>query len=266
VTFTDYTEIKAVNWSTAKHMDRSALHYRHAVDSGVTVTETDPMRLGRALHTLIFEPAKFTEQYTVWEAARNSNAWKAFAVENAHLTILTASQHERAHAMAAAIFAHPVARELVTTPGPSEHTLTWIDAATGLRCKCRLDKLAGRTLVDLKSYADLSPRSVESNTHKMGYPCQLAHYRNGAVANGLMSPDDPCMIIGVESKAPFDVGVFMLDTESLTVGAAKVAELLGRIKECHDTGKWPGRYPELQAYQLPEWARQAPELTYEEEE
>ena len=264
-TFEDYRAIPAVNWSNLKHADRSPLHYLYARDHGVT--ETDPMRLGGAVHTLALEPDLFESRYTVWTEARTSNAWKAYKAANADRIILTADQDARAHGIAAAIRAHPVAAHYLDG-GLFEQTLTWVDEVTGLPCKARADILSKRcnAVIDLKTYADLSPRAFESATFKLGYPCQLSHYRNGAIANGILSADCETVIIGVESKAPFDVGVFVLDSESMAHGAAKVAELLAKVRACTDANEWPGRYPTTQAYMLPEWARQAPDITFEEEE
>jgi exodeoxyribonuclease VIII len=263
LTFADYCAVKAVNWSTLKHMDRSPLHYLHARENNVP--ETDPMRLGRAVHTLVLEPDLFDVQYTVWTKRRQGKEWDAFEAENTGRTILTAEQNTRAHGIAASILRHPIAREYLSI-GRAERSMIWTDPVTGLKCKARADFLSPRAVVDLKTYADLSPRAFESATFRMGYMHQLSHYRNGAMALDLYAVEPDAVIIGAESKAPYDVGVFVLDTESMTHGATKVAELLAKVKECTDSGNWPGRYPDQQAYQLPEWARQAPDITFEEEE
>lgn len=263
--FAEYCALPGVNWSLAKNMDVSPAHYKHARDNRGGY-ETDPMRLGRAVHSLVFEPDTFDTLYTVWAEPRTTKAWKAFRDEHAHLTILTDNESKRARAMADSVRRHPVAAGYLNPRGKAEQTLVWTDEATGLICKARVDFLSHwHAVVDLKTYADLSPRGVERATFQRGYHCQLAHYRAGAMASGIWATEPKCVIIGVESKAPFDVGVFVLDSESLETGAAKVAELLGKIKACEDSGEWPGRYPTEQCYMLPEWARQAPELTFEEE-
>jgi hypothetical protein len=263
--FADYCRLPGVNWSLLKHMDTSPAHYLHARENKGGY-ETDPMRLGRATHTLVFEPETYDSLYVVWEQPRNSNAWRAFRDEHAHMTILTADQAARAHAMAEAVRRHSVAAGYLNPRGKAEQTLVWTDEETGLVCKARADFLSHwHAVVDLKTYADLSPRGIERATFQRGYHCQLAHYRAGVMASGIWVTEPKCVIIGVESKAPFDVGVFVLDTESLDIGAAKVAELKAKVKACEDAGEWPGRYPTEQCYSVPEWARQAPELTFEED-
>jgi len=261
MSFRDYCALPGVNWSRLKKMDVSPLHYHSA-----TTEETDPMRLGRAAHSLTFEPETFDSLYVVWEKARNSNEWRAFKAAHEHMTILTVNQLERAQGMAAAVLANKTACEYLNPRGKAEQTLVWTDEATGLVCKARADFLSHWcAVVDLKSAADLSPRGFQSSVFKFGYPCQLAHYRNGAMASGIWVREPDCVIIAVESKAPYDVGVFVLDSEAMEYGAKKVAELLAKVKECTERNEWPGRYPDKQCYTLPEWAKQNPEIIFEEE-
>jgi hypothetical protein len=261
MSFLDYCALPGVNWSRLRLMDASPLHYHTS-----TVEETDPMRLGRAAHSLTFEPETFGKLYTVWGQARNSNAWRDFAAANAHLTILTAAQAERAVGMSEAVRRHPIAARYLDR-GKAEQTLVWTDEATGLVCKARADFLSyWCAVVDLKSAADLSERGFQSSAFKFGYPCQLAHYRNGAIASGIWEREPDCVVIAVESKPPYDVGVFRLDSAALDFGAAKVAELLAKVKACTERGEWPGRYPDEQAYVLPEWAAQNPEITFTEDD
>ena len=142
----------------------------------------------------------------------------------------------------------------------------WTDEATGLVCKARADFLSHWcAVVDLKSAADLSPRFL-SRAVNLGYPCQMAHYRNGAIASGIWVREPDCVIVAVESKSPHDVGVFRLDEETLEYGAKKVAELLAKVHECTGSGKWPGRYPGEQIFGLPEWAKEPLNMTFEDTE
>jgi hypothetical protein len=261
MSFRDYCALPGINFSRLKLMDVSALHYRTA-----KTEETDPMRLGRAAHSLTFEPETFEALYTVWEGARNSNAWKAFRADNEHLTILTADQHARALGMADAVRRHPIAKKYMNPRGKAEQTLVWTDEATGLVCKARADFLSHWcAVVDLKSAADLSPRFL-SRAVSLGYPCQMAHYRNGAIAQGIWAREPECVIVAVESKPPYDVGVFRLDEETLEYGTKKVAELLAKVKECTERNEWPGRYPDEQVFGLPEWAKEPIDMTFEDTE
>jgi hypothetical protein len=261
MSFRDYCALRGVNWSRLNWMDVSPLHYLTA-----KTEETDPMRLGRAAHSLTFEPETFGALYTVWEGARNSNAWKAFKADNEHLTILTSDQHARAMGMAAAVNRHPVAARYLNPRGKAEQTLVWTDEATGLVCKARADFLSHWcAVVDLKSAADLSPRFL-SRAVSLGYPCQMAHYRNGAIASGIWGREPECVIVAVESKPPYDVGVFRMDEETMEYGAKKVAELLAKVKECTELNEWPGRYPDEQVFGLPEWAKEPIDMTFEDTE
>ena len=62
------------NYSTVKLFDRSALHYKHAIDERDKARDEEPERedtlvAGQLAHTLALEPELFEKQYAVWEKA-----------------------------------------------------------------------------------------------------------------------------------------------------------------------------------------------------
>jgi exodeoxyribonuclease VIII len=251
-TFAEYVALKATNWSKLKNLRDSPKHYRHRTLN--PDDDSDTLRIGRAMHTLVLEPHKFEGEYVAFDGRRAGPKWDTFEVEHAHQTILTRKQWDDAHSMAAAILAHPVAAAYLAR-GEAEKTLVWTDPATGLACKCRVDFLS-RTfgaVVDLKSAANIEKRAFENVIMRYGYNCQGAHYRNGAIACGEFV-DPVSVIIAVEKTAPFDVGVFRLKPDAIDAGAADVADLLALLKQCTDRDEWPGRYPEEVDMGIPAWA------------
>ncbi len=109
----NYKKIRAVNWSTLTHIGRSALHYRHALDVGIS--DSVSFRKGRAMHCLVLTPDGFDEQYRVWPGKRQGKAWEAFRDDAAAagVEVLTASEVETAKQQAEAVLRHPAASELL---------------------------------------------------------------------------------------------------------------------------------------------------------
>ena len=56
----NYTDIDAVNWSSLKWMRESPQMYRYRLS--VPMEDTPALALGRATHTLVFEPTNARER------------------------------------------------------------------------------------------------------------------------------------------------------------------------------------------------------------
>lgn len=241
----------ACNWSTLKYACTSALAYQHALTS--PKEETDAMRLGRLVHTAVFEPESLDTEYATWHGGRRAGGdWEAFRAANAHLTIIKPEDLETALRIAFAVRSHKVAGRLLAK-GQAESTVTWRDPETGIRCKARLDWVTSRFVVDLKTTRDIDARAFGRNAGQMLYHAQLAFYQMGLAANGLKRK---AKIIAVENQEPFDVAVFGLDENVLWAGECRVKEALALVARCRRSHQWPGRYPKetplmLPAYEYP---------------
>lgn len=252
MTLRDYFSIDGVNWSRLKFMRDSPKAYRHACDVGYE--DTDTLREGRLLHTLVLEPSRFVLDYAVWTGkVRNGKAWDQFQADFAHRCIVTPGQVEQAEAMAAAVHQSAEAMEYIGAAGALfEQLMQWTDEATGLLCKARADIIVprGRVLADLKGAASADARRFGNAAARYGYHCQTAHYGNGIKADRGWLPERNKLIV-VEKADPHDVTVFDIGPEDIEVGRDEVSHLLRRVRECTEANRWPGRYEGEQALQLP---------------
>lgn len=163
-----------------------------------------------------------------------------------------------------AVLAHPTAGPLFRQGlGLAERSFVWTDAATGLECKGRTDWLSpaeggGYHLVDLKTSRTADPRMFGRDAAKYGYHNQLAWYRAGARSNGLRIAS--VVIVVVESAAPHDVVVYTLMSDQIEKGESENTDLLGRVKACRESGKWPGRFAEYTPLDLPAYVTGADDI------
>jgi hypothetical protein len=242
----EYRAAPGVNWSTLKHMGRSPLHYRHAVTSPST-EPTPAMILGTAVHLLTLQPERASE-IVAFEGDKRTKEWKQFKADNAAKLILGAEDLATARAMAAAVRAHPVAGPLLAGC-QTEIPIFYVDAATGLTCKVRLDAAKPGAVVDLKSARDVAPRAFGRQSAALDYPGQLAHYGAGWEAE---TGDIPSLyIVAVENTAPYDVAVYELDHVATHAALARRRRYLDRVAECVASGIWPGQVPELAPLDVP---------------
>lgn len=252
MTYDEYAKVDAVNWSTLKELRESAMHYRHALE----IPRADNLALmqGRALHALTFEPATFEENFAIWEEGdRRGAAWQAFKAEHSGKTILKANEIDEVAAMADAVRRHPLVQPYFED-AEFEQPVVWVDPTSGLRCKARTDWLIPkrRLLLDLKSTRSINGRILGREAARFGYHLQMAHYRNGVHYACDWTPHQ-VLIVAVEKTAPYDVGVFEVDAQTLEIADVEVTDLLVQLAGHRATDTWPGRYSEIQALQLPAW-------------
>lgn len=246
-----YDAIDAVNWSSLKHMRESPLAYH--IRRYEQQKDTAALAFGRLAHTLTFEPELFSREYVIWEGGvRRGKDWDTFKNSNTGMTIVKPEDVDAASAIAQSVRTNPLVLPYLDD-GDFEVTLTWSDTDTGLKCKARADWYSRphKALIDLKTTATIDGRRFGNLAARYGYYNQMAHYRNGMRANSM--PVEKTILIAVEKESPYDVGVFVLDEEALYVGETEVQELLHKLRVCTDSQKWPGRYLEEQALQLPAW-------------
>lgn len=237
--------------------------YKAWVD-GLLDEEEEPEALifGGMLHCAILEPERFYRKYVVApdfgnctykenKAARN--AWRA---ENAGREEVTAKQYRMIEGMADSVRRHPLAGKLFTG-GEAEVTLSWVDEATGLRCKGRADyykvDTSGLALaVDLKSTQDATPKGFATSVANYGYERQAYFYQQGFAAVG--RPLDAFIFVAVEKEAPYLLRPITLGPDSIAEGAESIREDMATLAKCLKSGHWPGYDEDIAEIELPAWA------------
>lgn len=247
-----YFEAAGVNWSTLKHFRDSPMAYRHALLN--PPADKTAFMIGRAVHTLVFEPGTFDGAYAIWtEGERRGKAWEAFKAEHAGFTILKAAEADECAAMATAVRQNPLVQPYLDG-GVFEQAIFWNDTETGIGCKGKPDwqHRALGVVLDLKTVRSAEARRFGTEAARMGYHLQLAHYTNG-ITNARGWTPRRQLLVAVEKPAPHDVAVFEVGPDEAYIAAQDLRELLHQLKECIDSGRWPGRYTQEQALLLPAW-------------
>lgn len=249
---TDYFALPGVNWSSLKWMRESPLMYHYRREH--PQADTPAFALGRAVHALVFEPDTFNRDYVIWEGGtRRGKEWDEFCEANDGRTIFKEAEIEVCIEMADAVRRHPLVQPYLEA-GRFEVPLQWTDPATGLLCKGKPDWLLddARILLDLKTTRSINGRRFGAEAARFGYHNQMAFYRAG-VKHALGWYPERVLIVAVEKEPPHDVGIFEATFEDLYAGEEENDELLRMVKACQEADRWPGRYTEEQALQLPAW-------------
>jgi len=245
ITVAAYSSIDAVNYSSLKDMEVSALRYKHRLS--VPRKDTDSMRCGRLDHAAILEP-ETVATWPMWTGGdRKAKAIAEFIAKHGEDYIWKDQEITDARALSAAVHAHPEAGPLVRTPGAVESPLIWTEPTTGIVCKSRPDKRLSDRLLEIKtSKLDLSARMIQKQITGYRYHAQAAFYLD---ASGL----DQFTWIFVEQSAPHDVAVVHASQDWIDAGRAMYRGWLERLAECRRTNTWPGVCSGAMEIEVPSW-------------
>lgn len=266
----DYHRGPGISKSGLDHVARSPKHYRHYRDN--PTPQTDPMRVGEAIHTIILEPDKFDAQFVKSEyqefRTKAAKEWRDNQIlagrhilrVNDRSDPFKVSEWDYVHAVRDAVRSDPFASILLNLDdGIPEESAFWIDQETRKLCKCRPDfrNLAHGVAVDLKSTEDASFTGFGKSIANYRYHVQSAFYSDGLAACG--APVSAFVFVAVEKAPPYAVACYVVDDEALRVARAMYRENLRVYAECKARGEWPGYpgntifEPAIRTIEIPPW-------------
>lgn len=184
--------------------------------------------------------------------------WKQFEAEHDGKILLLASEYEPMRMWFNAVRSHPKARLILfQSKGENEYTITWTCKETGVRRRCRMDRLIpGKLIGDLKTARDCSPQWFSRHAYEHGYHRQVAFYQDGTEA--LCGKRLSFVFIVVEKDPPYRCECFELDEQFVEQGRNENRRALHRLAECQKTGYWHSEtYGKVIRIAAPSWARSA---------
>lgn len=252
-----------VSKSALDRMAQSPAHYKEHVQHGRE--ETPAMKLGNVIHCAVLQPELFDATYAVApdvdrRTKAGKEAYAAFMAENVGKIFISQDDRDMAERMRDAVWSHPAAKNLMTIKGQVEASCWAKDEPTGLLRKCRPDKLLREfgVVVDLKTTEDASPGKFAKSCADYRYHVQAAYYLDTLALAGIEV--DAFILVAVEKKPPYAVGVFQLEPEDVDLGRRAYRRDLDRLKACMEADHWPAYTEQIERIALPAWARKQEEM------
>lgn len=274
VSFEEYLSWDAISASRINLACRSLAHFHE----NAAPDPTPALRLGGLVHCGRLEPMALAKRYAVMPPYENDPdnltqkgerpsspkttsyyklKAKDFAAANVGKEIVNDETYDRMVAIVTALARHERARSYLEAPGQIEVAIVWIDPATGLICKARLDHYCRHEdrFTDLKTFIPQPgclPPSVKfcRSIANYGYHRQMSHYRQGLIV--LTGVQCEAAIAAVDSNAPHCVMAAPVSEEWMELGAGEVSHTLERIARAYKTNDWPG-YDSPDSWIPPAW-------------
>lgn len=260
----EYDAIDALNISRLKEMKRSPLHYQHMLSAP---KESDALTVGEATHVAVLEPERYARQFAVWDrttaggkmAPRAGQYWESFVQSNLGRTHLTPEQNRLANAIAAAVRFNEHANPYLESGDP-EVTIEWRLPLEifpeGRAAKGRVDwftVMDGQpVLVGLKTARDCRHFQFSKQAANLGYHLQWAYYFDGFKA--VKGREARLVEIVVESEPPHAVAVYRIPADIIEQGREEYWECAKALRDCEESGVWPGPASGEEDLTLPSWA------------
>lgn len=249
----------------ARQLLESPARYKHALTAQRESSAT--FDLGSAVHAKVLGVGWGIEELE-FDSFRSKAAQEARdAAREAGLIPMLAKDLEVVHAMSEASLAHPMARVLFEEAAGREVSV--FSEVDGVPVRCRFDALGepregGRVAVDLKTTLDASPGGFTRSVASYGYDVQAGHYEDTLEAvDGEIRPR--MVFVCVEKSAPHLVAVHRLSALWEQMGAVKAREARRLLRDCTESGEWPGYPEEVHTLEPPAWSVVEHEEKYEQE-
>jgi exodeoxyribonuclease VIII len=263
LSFEEYCQMAGVNFSKLKTMERCPYFYKWA--SETERKDTDALRLGRLIHTLVLEPELVNAQFLCLpeidrRTVKGREQYNELVSQNPDKVCIKQDEFNQAVSMATEVRSNSFVLDLLRG-AKTEVTSTWTDADTGMDCKARVDAYnTNGIVVDLKTTIDASPKGFARKLSAYGYDGQAAYYLKGLQENGVKA--EHFVFIAVEKSPPYLVGLYRLSDEVIKLSSARNQSLLRRYAECKRTDNWPGYTVGIQEIGVPTYAINEMEENY----
>ena len=239
--------------------------YRYRKDNP-DENETPALLFGSMVHKLILEPERFDQEFAVApEGDRRKKAGKQayedFLQTAGERRIVTKADYDKGCEMRDAVMSNAKMKQLLTG-GETETSYYWSDERTGVKCKCRPDKVNMGYIIDLKTTNDASREGFARSLFNYRYHVQAAWYLVGYEAATGVKPAG-FIFVAVEKEPPYASAIYVVNDVTVDLGAKEAAANLDTFVNCSETGNWygyGGENNEAMTIDLPAWVMKRKEL------
>lgn len=238
----DYDATPALNYSGAKILLQSPLHYKQYLTA--ERKETTALRVGSLTHAKVLEPINALNNFTIApDVDRRTKdgrlAYELFIANAQGKTVVTTDEWQLADTVAQSMQA--AIKRLGVIFIATE--FMFVTEIYGVPVKCAIDAVGDDGFIyDLKSTEAADPRSFLRSCQTYRYNLQAYLYRMAyEIAFGVRL--DGFRFIATEKESPNATACYTLGAEIMTNAAFDFETAIKSYKACSALDEWPG-YPD----------------------
>ena len=239
-----YEEIVALNYSGAKELLKSPLHYQTWLKK--PSQDSKALRLGRMTHEAILQPDVFSRYVPMPEVDRRTKEGKEMYWEimnNLESDEIAVDHAEYDFVMNVSDSIKIALEQKGIVFDCTEQVVT--NTYNGVPLKCSIDAIAGNVIYDIKTTDDASPGAFLRTVQQYRYNLQSLMYRQIACL-------DRFVFIVVEKEPPHAVCFYELGNELNAKAFMDFERATMLYKECTETNCWNGYSTEIQMLDIPQ--------------
>lgn len=236
------------------------------------------MTIGTIAHAALLEPELFQKYRVLPDTVRQRRGkdYEQLCADNPGVEWVTPSewvsvgeQKCRAELIRENALRHPLVADMLERATHREVSVVTTDHITHMRYKIRPDIAAPDFLADVKTHSKKTPYDAARSGYNFGLHIQSAMYSDGWTRETGGKPDMnpiPFWFIFIESEPPHLVTVHnghaaydernqeVSPTAYLELGREQYRNALRQVRDCEQTGIWPGHPTEVLDMAIPRFA------------
>ena len=240
-----YRSDGALSTSDLKYLAKTnPEHFKAQTEGKLPFRKSPAMELGSQFHMYILERERWDKETIVRPDEYKDGRLKAtkeWNKEHAHLEIVSAHNMAAIEAMSERWESMEEVQALVDPK--YEVSAVAKGHRKGIDAKCRIDVLAGDTVVDIKTTraGGANPWTFKRTVRDLRYHWQEQNYRNIAKAAGREIKHWYWAVI--ETEAPYDYAVYDLVPQDLVMAEAELEKAYNTMIACGELNSWPNYTP-----------------------
>lgn len=246
-----YNERPELRNSAMGKIQKSWAHYAEDIEEDEE--ESRSLVFGRAFHSFTLEEDVFWQDFAVCPEGMDRRTKEGKAqwadISSSGKVPLKHDEYITIQKMRDALRKHPMAKNILHR---SENEGAYTAELEGVPCKCKVDLLNKGYVFDLKSTDDASFEGFQKSIGKWRYERQAAVYTDILKKNNVEVK--AFVFVAVEKKFPFNIGVWMLESDSEEIGRNEYKRVLERFKAHKaDPTLYSGYSAEIKPISSPNW-------------
>lgn len=249
-----YRSANGLNFSSAKHLLRSAKHFKAALTAKIEPSKN--MLIGSIVHARVLENRTYPVAVMPEGLDGRTKEGKEWKVANAGKETISQDDWKQAQRMINAVMSNKDVTYLLSLQGQSEVGI--VQDFRDVKIKGRIDRLfkdenGAQAIFDFKTTQSASPEDFNKSCSNFNYLMQMEWYTCLAALEYGLESRPAYFWVCVENTDACDVCIYQPSPEHIAIGQKQMEIAIETYKRSLDSGSWPGYGSGIQTLPFSKW-------------